>query len=72
MSACLHYKINADIEKIQLQTNADIQEWLKIRFFICNVCMSALYILYTIKFFILILYMLIILNFLLYTIYIVS
>jgi len=72
MSACLHYKINADIEKIQLQTNADIQEWLKIRLFICNVCMSALYILYIIKFFILILYMLIILNIPLYTIYIVS
>ena len=33
MSACLHLKINADIEKIQLQTNADIQEWLKIRLF---------------------------------------
>ena len=68
MSACLHRKINADIEKIQLRTNADIQEWLKIRVFICNVCMSALYILYIINFFILILYKLVILNFSLYTI----
>jgi len=41
MSACLHLKIDADIVKLQLQTNADIQEWLKIRFFIYNVCMSA-------------------------------
>ena len=31
MSACLHYKINADIQKQRVQTNADIQEWLKIR-----------------------------------------
>ena len=68
MSACLHRKINADIEKIQLQTNADIQEWLKIRLFICNVCMSALYILYIINFFILIYILLVILNFSLYTI----
>ena len=51
-----------------MQTNADIQEWLKIRLFICNVCMSALYILYIINFFILILYTITILNFSLYTI----
>ena len=63
MSACLHYKINADIEKLPLQTNADIQEWLKIRVSICNVCMSALYILYIINFFILILYTIVNLNF---------
>ena len=63
MSACLHRKINADIQKQCVQTNADIQEWLKIRLFVCNVCMSALYILYIIKFFILILYKLVILNF---------
>ena len=68
MSACLHLKIDADIVKLQLRTNADIKEWLKIRVFICNVCMSALYILYIIKFFILILYNLVILNFSLYTI----
>ena len=41
MSACLHYKIDADIEKLPLQTNADIQEWLKIRVSLYNVCMSA-------------------------------
>jgi len=68
MSACLHYKINADMQKLLLQTNADVQEWLKIRVFICNVCMSALYILYIINFFILILYNLAILNFSLYAI----
>ena len=68
MSACLHYKINADIEILPLQTNADIQEWLKIRLFVCNVCMSALYILYIINFFILIYILLVILNFSLYTI----
>jgi len=68
MSACLHLKINADIEILSLRTNADIQEWLKIRVFICNVCMSALYIIYIINFFILILYNLVILNFSLYTI----
>ena len=68
MSACLHYKINADIEKLPLQTNADIYNPHKIRLFICNVCMSALYILYIINFFILILYNLAILNFSLYTI----
>ena len=51
-----------------MQTNADIQEWLKIRLFVCNVCMSALYILYIINFFILILYKLVILNFVLYAI----
>ena len=55
MSACPHYKIDADILKQRVQTNADIQEWLKIRFFICNVCMSAKYIIYIINFFILIL-----------------
>ena len=68
MSACLHLKINADISNLPLRTNADIQEWLKIRVFICNVCMSALYILYIINFFILILHTLVILNFSLYTI----
>ena len=68
MSACLHLKIDADIVKLQLRTNADIQEWLKIRVSICNVCMSALYILYIIIFFILILYKLVILNFVLHTI----
>ena len=68
MSACLHRKINADIEKIQLQTNADVQEWLKIRVFLQNVCMSALYILYIINFFILIYILPVILNFSLYTI----
>ena len=68
MSACLHYKINADIQKQRVQTNADIQEWLKIRVFLQNVCMSALYILYIINFFILILYKLVILNFVLHTI----
>ena len=68
MSACLHYKINADIQKQRVQTNADIQEWLKIRVFICNVCMSALYILYIINFFILIYILLAILNFSLYAI----
>ena len=41
MSACLHLKMDADIEILPLQTNTDIQEWLKIRLFICNVCMSA-------------------------------
>jgi len=41
MSACLHVKINADVEKLQLQTNADIKEPHKIRLFIYNVCMSA-------------------------------
>ena len=51
-----------------MRTNADIQEWLKIRVSICNVCMSALYILYIINFFILILYNLVILNFVLHTI----
>ena len=68
MSACLYVKINADIEKLHLQTNADITEWLKIRVFICNVCMSALYILYIINFFILIYIASVILNFSLYTI----
>ena len=68
MSACLHLKIDADIVKLQLRTNADIQEWLKIRLFIHNVCMSALYIIYIIYFFILILYKLVILNFVLHTI----
>ena len=72
MSACLHLKIDADIVKLQLRTNADIKEWLKIRVSICNVCMSALYILYIINFFILIYYIPVILNFSLYTIYIVS
>ena len=72
MSACLHRKINADIQKQRVRTNADIQEWLKIRLFIHNVCMSALYILYIINFFILILYKLVILNFSLYTTYIVT
>ena len=51
-----------------MQTNADITRPHKIRVFICNVCMSALYILYIINFFILILYNLVILNFSLYTI----
>jgi len=41
MSACLHLKTDADIQKQRVQTNADIKEWLKIRVFICNVCMSA-------------------------------
>ena len=68
MSACLHRKINADIQKQRVRTNADIQEWLKIRLFVCNVCMSALYILYIINFFILIYILLAILNFSLYTI----
>ena len=68
MSACLHYKINADIEKLQLRTNADIAIPHKIRLFVCNVCMSALYILYIINFFILIYILLAILNFSLYTI----
>ena len=68
MSACLHVKINADVEKLQLQTNVDIIIPHKIRIFICNVCMSALYILYIINFFILILYTPVILNFALYTI----
>ena len=72
MSACPHHKINADIEILPLRTNADIQEWLKIRFFICNVCMSALYILYIINFFILIYILPVILNFSLYTIKITS
>ena len=72
MSACLHLKIDADIVKLQLRTNADIQEWLKIRLFICNVCMSALYILYIINFFILIYILPVILNFSLYTIYIIT
>jgi len=72
MSACLHYKINADISNLPLQTNADVQEWLKIRVFICNVCMSALYILYIINFFILIYITLVILNFSLYATYIVT
>ena len=68
MSACLHRKINADIQKQRVRTNADIQEWLKIRLFVCNVCMSALYILYIINFFILIYITLVILNFVLHTI----
>ena len=72
MSACLHYKINADIEILPLQTNADIQEWLKIRVSLYNVCMSAKYIIYMINFFILIYYIPVILNIPLYTIYIVS
>ena len=33
MSACLHRKINADIQKLPLQTNADIKEPHKIRLF---------------------------------------
>ena len=72
MSACLHLKINADMPKYRMQTNADIQEWLKIRVFIHNVCMSVLYILYIIIFFILIYILSVILNFSLYTIYIVT
>ena len=68
MSACLHLVFDTDIEILPLQTNADIQEWLKIRVSLYNVCMSALYILYIINFFILILYKLVILNFVLYTI----
>ena len=63
MSACLHLVFDADIEILSLQTNADIQEWLKIRGFLYNVCMSALYILYIINFFILILYIIVNLNF---------
>ena len=72
MSACLHHKINADIEILPLQTNADIQEWLKIRVSLYNVCMSAKYIIYMINFFILIYYIPVTLNIPLYTIYIVS
>ena len=72
MSACPHLKIDADIVKLQLRTNADIKEWLKIRVFIHNVCMSALYILYIINFFILIYIVSVILNFSLHTIYIVT
>ena len=63
MSACLHVKINADIEKLYLQTYADVITPHKIRLFLQNVCMSAKYILYIINFFILIYYMLVILNF---------
>ena len=68
MSACLHLIFDADIKKLPLRTNADIYNPHKIRLFIHNVCMSALYILYIINFFILILYKLVILNFVLHTI----
>ena len=33
MSACLHLKIDADVVKLQLQTNADIYDPHKIRLF---------------------------------------
>ena len=63
MSACLHLFFDADVENLALQTYTDVKELHKIRFFLQNVCMSAKYILYIINFFILIYYMLVILNF---------
>ena len=44
MSACLHVKINADVEKEVLQTYADTKEWLKIRlFYKMSACLHNIY-----------------------------
>ena len=44
MSACLHVKINADIEKITFADVADAKEWLKIRlFYKMSACLQNIY-----------------------------
>ena len=44
MSVCLHTKINADIEKLPLQTYADITTPHKIRFFYkMSACLHNIY-----------------------------
>ena len=44
MSACLHAKINADVEKIALQTYADVITPHKIRlFYKMSACLQNIY-----------------------------